>query len=113
MTYADALNTGDSAGSLATAGGVLRDAQDQYAQQATAAETQATYRVWLSSGDSPIQQQASRILASLDATFSDLYRAGLTESEVAASRRFVAAQMSEDGESVQLVAKSVQVLPAS
>ena len=113
MTYAEAISTGDSAGSLATAGGVLRDAQEQYAQQSTTAETQTTYRAWLSNGDSPIQQQASRILTSLDATFNDLYRAGLTESEVAASRRFVAAQMSEDGESVQLVAKTVQALPAS
>ena len=113
MTYAEAISTGDSAGSLATAGGVLRDAQEQYAQQSTAAETQTTYRAWLSNGDSPIQQQASRILTSLDAAFNDLYRAGLTESEVAASRRFVAAQMSEDGESVQLVAKTVQALPAS
>jgi hypothetical protein len=113
VAYADAISTGDSAGSLAAAGGVLRDAQGQYAQQSTAAETQTTYRAWLASGDSPIQQQASRILTSLDATFNDLYRAGLTQSEVAASRRFVAAQMNEGGQPVQLVAKIVQVLPAS
>jgi hypothetical protein len=113
VTYADAISTGDSAGSLATAGSVLRDAQEQYAQQSTTAETQTTYRAWLASGDSPIQQQASKILASLDATFSDLYRAGLTKSEIAASRRYVAAQMNEGGEPVQLVAKIVQVHPAS
>jgi hypothetical protein len=113
VAYADAISTGDSAGSLATAGDVLRNAQGQYAQQSTAAETQTTYRAWLASGDSPIQQQASRILTSLDATFNDLYRAGLTQSEVAASRRFVAAQMNEGGQPVQLVAKIVQVLPAS
>ncbi len=102
VAYADVISTGDQPGSLADAGTVLRAAESSWSEQASGEGEALAYRDWLSQGETPLQQDATRILSSLQATYDDLHRAGLTATEIDASRRFVAEQMSAGGSLLQV-----------
>jgi len=113
VAYADVISTGNEPGTLTDAGTVLRAAEASWRDQPAGDAEPLAYQAWLQQGDTPVQQDAMRILTSLQTTYEDLHRAGLTAAEIEASRRFVASQMGEDGAPVQLAAKADSSRPKS
>ncbi|MDP7030092.1 MAG: filamentous hemagglutinin N-terminal domain-containing protein [Phycisphaerales bacterium] len=113
VAYADVVSTGGEPGSLTDAGTVLRAAESAWREQPSVDGERPAYRQWLSQGGTPLQQDAHRILASLQTTYEDLHRAGLTSAEIDASRRYVASRLGDDGGAVQLASTRSSRRPKS